>query len=686
MISARVFAHALGFVLAFGAAFAASPAADSGHGIDLAGIDHSVTPGDDFFTYANGTWIKNTEIPADRSGYGIGTVLTEKTNAENRELMEKAAAGNALAGSDERKIGDFYASYMDEAGIEAKGIAPLKPDLDAIAKIADKKALAAALGGTIRADVDALNNTNFFTDHIFGLWVTQRLGDPDHNVAYLLQGGLGMPDREYYIADTAHMQRIRDAYLKHIANVLKLAGVTDADAKAASIFDLEKKIAAAHTSRVDSEDVLKANNPWKLGEFATRAPGLDWASFFSAAGLSDQSVIIVWQPKGVTDEAALVASEPLDVWKNYLAFRLVDHYSAALPKAFVDERFNMYGQTLTGTPRLRDRWKRAVDATNAAIGMAVGRLYVQQYFPPQSKAQIEAMVRDLKAAFARRIDALPWMAPETKAKAKAKLTTLIVGVGYPDKWRDYSGLQVVRSDALGNMQRAELFEYKRNLAKLHEPVDRSEWWMNPQLVNAVNLPLQNALNFPAAILQPPFFDPKASAAINYGSIGATIGHEISHSFDDQGSQFDSTGRLVNWWTQQDFAHFKASSEQLAAQYNKYCPFPDACVNGHQVLSENIADVAGLSASYNAYRLSLGRKPAPVRQGLTGDQQFFLSSAQSWRQKTRDEALRQQLLVDGHAPAHYRADTVRNLDAWYPAFKVQPGQKLYLAPDRRVHMW
>ncbi|HEX3809977.1 MAG TPA: M13 family metallopeptidase [Rhizomicrobium sp.] len=665
---------------------AALAAGTSAPGIDLAGIDHSVKPGDDFFSYANGAWLKGAEIPGDRSSYGVGAILSEKVNGENRAIMESAASGNAAAGTDARKIGDFYASYMDEAGIDAKGIAPLKDAAARIATISDKRALATEFGSELRADVDPINNTNFYTDHLFGLWVNQGLEDTSRYYPYLLQGGLGMPDREYYLAADARMAAIREKYQAHVAAVLKLAGVADAEAKAAKIVALEIKIATAHVSRTDSEDVLKANNPWKREEFAKRAPGLDWDAFFAAAQLNSQPTFVVWQPAGITGISKLVASEPLDVWKDYLTFHLYDHYAPVLPKAFVDENFAFYGTVLSGTPKMRDRWKRAVDATNNALGMAVGRIYVQKYFPPSSKAQIQAMVGELKAAFARRIDALTWMAPETKVKAKAKLTTLIVGVGYPDKWIDYSTLDIVRGDAVGNTERAEAFEYRRNLAKFGHPVDRGEWVMNPQLVNAVNLPLYNALNFPAAILQPPFFDPKADAAVNFGSIGATIGHEISHSFDDQGSQFDASGKLQNWWTPSDAAHFKATADRLAAQFDGYHPFPDAHVNGKQTLSENIADVAGLYVAHDAYVMSLGGKPAPAAQGLTGDQQFFLAFAQSWRQKAREAALRRQLLTDGHAPAQYRADTVRNLDAWYPAFGVKAGETLYLAPDQRVKVW
>jgi putative endopeptidase len=413
---------------------------------------------------------------------------------------------------------------------------------------------------------------------------------------------------------------------------------------------------------------------------------MDGNAYFGAAGMGGQNDFIVWHPSAVVGISKLVAGEPVALWKDYLTFQLINHYSNVLPKAFVDEHFAFYGTDLSGTPKNRDRWKRAIDATNAALGEAVGKIYAAKYFPPSSKTRIQAMVKDLLAAYHARIEKLAWMSPQTKAKALAKLDTLYIGVGYPDSWRDYSAFDVMRGDALGNVERAEMFEYKRNLAKLHGPVDRKEWSMVPQEVNAVNHPLGNALNFPAAILQPPYFDPDADDAYNFGSIGATIGHEISHSFDDQGSQFDAQGRLINWWTPADLAHFQGASAQLARQFDGYRPFPDLAVNGKQTLSENIADVAGLSASHDAYVLSLHGKPAPVMQGLTGDQRFFLAYTQSWREKIRDAALRQQVKTDGHAPAEYRGDTVRNLDAWYPAFTVKPGQKLFLAPKDRVQVW
>ena len=670
----------------FAAALLPAGAAPAGHGIDLSGMDHAAPPGDDFFAYANGTWIKTTPIPADRSNYGVGAALIEKTNAQVRDLIQGAAKDKAVPGSEAQKVGDYYASYMDEAGIEAKGLSPLKPELGRIAAIKDGKALSSYLGSTLRADVDALNSTNFYTDHIFGVWISQGFADPSHNVPYLLQGGLGMPDRDYYLSPSPKMAAIRAKYQAHIAAVLKLAGIADPAGKAARIFALEMKIAQSHVSRADSEDVHKANNPWVRGDFAKRAPGLDWNAYLAAAGLDAQQTFIVWHPSAVIGISALVASQPKDVWKDYLTYHLIDHYAGILPKAFVEEHFAFYGTALAGTPKIRDRWKRAVDSTNGQLGLAVGKLYVARYFPPAAKAKIEALVKDLLVAYHARISNLTWMSPQTKAKALAKLATLKVGVGYPDKWLDYSALAVVRGDAFGNLWRAELFNFHHELAKLHQPVDRGEWAMFPQEVNAVNLPLANALNFPAAILQPPFFDANADAALNYGSIGAVIGHEISHSFDDQGSQFDAYGKLANWWTPSDQKHFEASSAKLATQFDGYRPFPDLAVKGKQTLSENIADVAGLSASYDAYILSLHGKPAPVLQGLSGDQRFFLAFAQSWRGKVREAALRQQILTDGHAPEMYRGDTVRNLTAWYPAFAVKPGQKLYLAPGDRVQVW
>jgi len=654
-------------------------------GIDLPGMDTSAAPGDDFNAYANGGWIKATPIPADKPSYGIDEILADETRKRTLTLIQEAAQAGSGASGDTRKVADFYASFMDEAAIESKGIAPLKPQLDTIAAIADRHDLARVLGGQLRADVDPLNDTNFETENLFGVWISQGLEDPSQSYPYLLQGGLGMPDRDYYLSTTPHMAELRNQYQAHIAAMFKLAGFDDPSTRAGRVFALETKMARVHATRVESEDVHTAVS-WKRGELAAKAPGLDWAALLDAAGLKDAPVLMIWHPKAVPGLSALAATEPLDAWKDWLAFHAIERAAGFLPKAFVDERFSFYGKALSGIPELRPRWQRGMDYTSAALGEAVGKLYVERHFPAATKAKAQAMVGDLVKAFGKMIDALTWMSPETKAKAKQKLGTLKVGVGYPDRWRDYSGLEIVKGDALGNRQRAELFEYHHQLDKLHEPVDRGEWWMTPQTVNAVNLPLQNALNFPAAIVQPPYFDPDADAAHNYGSMGAIIGHEISHSFDDQGSQFDADGRLVNWWTKEDFGHFKAAGEALAAQFDAYKPFPDLAVNGHQTLSENIADVAGLLAAYNAYRLSLDGKADAVRDGFSGDQRFFISFGQSWRSKIRDAELRRQIATDGHAPEPYRADAVRNLDAWYDAFAVHAPQKLYLAPPDRVHVW
>ena len=664
----------------------AQQAHSSAAGLDLAGMDPSVKPGDNFFDYANGAWLKQTEIPPDRSSYGAIVTLLDLTDRRVADLIQESAKANAPAGSDLRKIGDYYASFIDTTAIDAAGLKPLQPTLDSIAAIRDRKDLARVLGSGLRADVDALNATNFYTENLFGLWVAQDLDDPTHYSPFLLQGGLGMPDRSYYVDTSASMATIRAKYQEHIAGMLKLANVPDADAKAAAIAGLETRMAKAHATREESGDVTKGNNHWARADFGTKAPGLDWETYFGAAGLAKPTTFVVWQPGAVTGLSALVASEPLDTWKAYLTFHAIDSHAALLPTPFGQEGFAFFGTVLSGAQKPRDRWKRGVSATNGALGYAIGKLYTERFFPAAEKKRAQAMVANLLAAFAKRIDQLDWMAPSTKKEAKAKLAVLKVGVGFPDTWPDYAGLEVVKGDAYGNAQRAQLFQLRRNLAKLDKSVDRSEWVMTPQTVNAVNLPAMNALNFPAAILQPPFFDPKRPLAMDYGSLGATIGHEVSHSFDNQGALFDATGRLHNWWAPEDFKHFERSSKQLVAQYSGYKPFPDLAVNGQQTLGENIADLAGLSAAYDAYKLSLHGKPAPVVQGMSGDQQFFVSFAQSWRTKTREPAERNQILSDGHAPARYRASTVRNIDAWYRAFDVKPGEGLYLAPADRVRVW
>ncbi|WNG29752.1 M13 family metallopeptidase [Cystobacter fuscus] len=657
-----------------------------GFGVDTAGMDTSVAPGDNFYRFVNGTWQEKTEIPADRSSYGMFTALAEEASRRTRALIGESASANAPEGSEVRKLGDLFASFMDEAAIEAKGMTPLAPELGRIAAIANRKELAATLGDTLRADVDPLNTGHVNTDRLLGLWVSEDLNEPSRYAAYLMQGGLGLPDRDYYLVDNERFTEVRQKYQQHIAAMLRLAGITDPEARARRILELERDIARVHWSQVDTRDVLKANNPWPREELARRAPGLDWDTFLGAAGLGQQREFIVWQPSAVTGIAKLVGSAPVQTWKDYLTFHAIERAAPFLSKAFVEENFAFNGRVLSGAQQLRERWKRGVDVTGGAMGEAIGKLYVEKYFPPEAKAEADKMVRNIVAAFDRRIDALAWMSPETKKRAKEKLATLQVGIGHPARWRDYSELEIVRGDAYGNSERASRFEYQRDLRKLGKPVDRSEWFMVPQLVNALNSPQQNSIIFPAAILQPPFFDAHADPAVNYGGIGSVIGHEIVHSFDDVGAQFDARGKLENWWTKEDAAKFKAAGQALVAQYNAYRPLPDVSVNGELTLGENIADVAGLAIAHDAYRLSLGGQPAPVLEGFSGEQRFFLGFGQVWRNKYREPTLRRLLLTDGHSPGEYRASTVRNQDAWYEAFGATPGQALYLAPEQRVRVW
>jgi putative endopeptidase len=701
---------ALAAALAAAAAVVAAPAvpAIGSFGFDVAGMDRSVAPGDDFNAYANGGWIARTAIPPDRSGYDGFTAIEERAERETRAILEAAAAApaatarpaaGAVAGAsrqgtandtstgDTRKIGGLYAAFMDEAGIEARGLAPLRPELDGIAAIADRAGLARALGATLRADVDLLNMTDFYTDRLFGLWVTQDLRNPDRVMPYLVQGGLGMPDRDFYLGE-GRMQALKSKYQAHVAKLCELADDPGAlaAAKAARIVALETAIARVHATQLETNDVEKGGNGWSRADFANRAPGLDWNAFFAAAGLAAQQEFIVWQPAAVTGIAALVASEPLETWKEYLAVHALDRASPYLPRAFADERFAFYGTVLSGTPQQRERWKRAVSAANGALGEAIGRVYVAKHFSPATKARADELVANLVAAFGKRIDAIDWMTPATKARARAKLAGLRIGMGYPSRWRDYSALEIRRDDALGNAQRASLFEYRRNLAKLGKPVDHEEWFLLPQEVNALNLPLENRLIFPAAILQPPFFDAAADDAVNYGSIGAVIGHEISHSFDDKGALFDESGRLANWWTPEDFKRFNAAGSALAAQFSAYRPFPDLAVNGELTLGENIADVAGLATAFDAWKLSQQGRVPRVLEGFSPAQRFFLGYAQSWRGKLREPALRTRVLTDVHAPGEFRTQTVRNLDAWYAAFNVKPGQRLYLPRQQRIAVW
>jgi putative endopeptidase len=645
-------------------------------------MDTSVRPGDDFYLYANGTWEKNTEIRPDRASESPASELYDQHEQKLQDLMQEAAKAQD---PQSLRIAAFYHSYMDEAAIEAAGIKPLEPQLKAIASIADKHQLARALGETLRADVDALNMTNFHTDNLFGLWVAPGFDDSDHYHAYLMQGGIVLPDREYYLSDSAAMREIRTKYEQHVTTLLKLAGFADAEKRAARIIALEHAIAQSHWSLAEDNDVHKANNVWKPADFSSKAPGLDWTEYFHAAGLDSQTSFYVWQPSAFAGESALVTSTPLEDWKDWLAFHTIEQYASVLPKTFADEEFSFWGKTLNGVSVQQPRWKRAVAVTNAHLPSEVGHLYVQRYFPPEVKAQVQAMVSNLIAVYRHRLEGIIWMAPATKAQAIAKLDALYVGIGYPERW-DEENYEVKPDDVVGNLSRSRLAKLQRERARIGTVVDRKRWCLSPQTINAVNLPLQNALNFPAAILQPPSFDAHAPAAANYGAIGMVIGHEISHTFDSEGSAFDSKGRLRNWWTKDDFAHFNAVTARLTAQYDNYKPFPDLALNGKQTLAENIADDAGLAAAYDAYKASLHGEAAPVRDGFNGDQQFYIAFAQSWAEKLRDSALRNEILTDTHSPDHWRAFEVRNQDPWYKAFEIKPGEKLYLAPQERVQIW
>ncbi len=658
----------------------------SAGGIDLTAMDKAVKPGDDFFAYANGNWVKRTAIPADRSSVGGFYIADQEREKNSVNLFDSLLKSNAAATTDDGRVANYYKAYLDTAAIDRAGLAPAKPDLDAISAIADKRQLATAIGKTIRADVDPLNATKFGSDHLFGIFVTQGLNTPGETLPYILQGGLGMPDRDYYLSPDAKMTGLRTRYHAYVESVFKAAGNPDPAGAANRVVALETKIAQAHATIADSNDFAKGATVWTRAELERNAPGIDWPALLDAASLGTVPKFEAYHGAAIPRLAALVGSEPLDAWKDWLAFHTLKEHAAALPAAFRDANFAFYGTALAGTPQQRSRDKLALNATSGALQDAVGKAYVAKYFPAANKAAIQGMADNIKAAFAKRVSGSTTLAPATKAEALKKVETIVVGVGYPDTWRDYSSVTISPTDAYANQSAASLAEYRNQLAKIGKPMNRAEWWMPPQLVNAVNLPVQNALNFPAAILVRPFYDPKADAAYNYGGIGATIGHEISHSFDNNGALFDSTGNLRNWWTDADFARFKLSGKALADQFSQYSPFPGVHVNGEQTLGENIADVAGLQAAYDAYHASLNGKPAPVIDGLTGDQRFFIAYEQSWAEKTREESLRQQIATNGHAPGQYRALTVRNLDAWYAAFNVKPGDKLYLAPDKRVRIW
>jgi putative endopeptidase len=648
-------------------------------GFDLDGMDRSVSPGASFHRYASGHWLATTPIPADKSLYGMFTALSDQSDARTREIIETSSGA---PGSEERMISELYRSFLDEAAIEAKGLSPLQARLAAIASIRAKAGIVHEFARLARE----LSSSPLDTQ------VGQDDRDPEHHIANLGQGGLGLPDRDMYDPEAKPFAALRSGYQRYATSLFELAQLPHAHERALAVYALEEKIAKSHWTRVQNRDPQKTYNKLSIAELTALAPGVPWVPWLEDAGLKGQTYLNVNQPPAIAAVGRLLDSEPLAVWKDYLALRTLSASAPFLPKVFVDAWFDMYGKTLSGTPELKARWRRGVDLVVRRLGEAVGKLYVAKYFSPETKASADELVHNLLIAMGQRLDGLAWMSPETKAKAKAKLATYNPKIGYPKKWRDYSKLRIEAGDALGNVQRAAAFEYDRLLAKLGQPVDRDEWGMPPMMVNAYYNPTLNEIVFPAAILQPPFFDPNADPAVNYGGIGAVIGHEISHGFDDQGAQYDADGTLRNWWTDEDQQKFKVATRRLVDQYAAYCPLPAQgdkpaqCVNGALTLGENIADLAGLTVAYSAYQLALAGKPAPVLDGFTGDQRFFLGWAQIWRLVYREQELSNRLVTDSHSPTEFRAAVARNLDPWYAAFTPQPSDALFLAPEQRVKIW
>ncbi len=646
------------------------------YGIDLSGQNRKILPGDDFYAFVNGGWDARTEIPADKSSWGSFNILRDLSDERTRIVIQDLAKTPQASGSNAEKIGLMYASFMDEGAIEAAGAKPLAPQFAAIAAIATPADLVRMFGQNNRIGIRGPLNFS----------VRQSPIDNTQYFPSISQGGLGLPDRDYYLKDDAKFADIRTKYVAHIAQMLTLAGRSDAGGAAKRIFALETAIATAHWTQAEQRQVEKTVNPMAAADLGKKFPGLDWTGWIDAASLSGNPIVNVSQPSAVAGIAKLIVATPLATWKDYLDWVTVRRAAPLLSRAFVDADFAFSGTVLSGVPQIQDRWKRAVAVVNASMGEAVGQYYAERYFPPAAKAQADLLVRNVTAAMDARLARLPWMAPETKIKARAKLAAFTPKIGYPDKWRDYATLVVKAGDPIGNAQRAAEFEYMRNVAKIGKPVDKTEWSMTPQTVNAYANQARNEIVFPAAILQPPFFDPNADPAVNYGAIGAVIGHEISHHFDDQGRKFDPKGNLANWWTAEDVTRFKSLTDRVVAQYGAYQPLAGLNINGELTLGENMADLAGLNVAYDAYHRSLGGKPAPIINGTTGDQRFFMGFAQIWRSKQRDAVLRQQITTDPHSPAAFRPYVVRNLDAWYAAFKVKPGTRYYLAPKDRIRVW
>jgi putative endopeptidase len=639
------------------------------YGFDTAGMDTAVKPGDDFYNYANGAWAKNTPIPSDKSNYGAFNILADNAQKQTQEILE------GVKNDPSSKIGTAYSTYLDTAAIDAKGLAPAQAWLGQIKALSSKAGYPALIATARRNGVGSP----------FAAYIGQDDKEPEVYAVSVSQSGLGMPDRDYYLSKDAKFVETKAAYEKHLATQLTNAGEVNAAARAKAIVDFETRIAAVQWTRVESRDSSKTYNKMTVAQLQKLAPGFDFKAML-AAGKMNVDTVIVAQPSAFTGIAKAIQQAPLAVLKDQLLVRTLDGFADVLPSAFDKEQFAFYGTTLSGTPEQEARWKRATDFTTGALSDDLSQLYVAKYFPPETKAAADQLVKNVIAAMDRRIDQLDWMAPETKVKAHAKLAAFTPKIGYPDRWQDYSALTITAGDAFGNSVRANNWGYDDNIAKLGQPIRRWEWGMTPMTVNAYANFGMVEIVFPAAILQPPFFDPNADPAVNYGGIGAVIGHELSHHFDDQGAKYDKEGRLTDWWTPADVKAFKARTDALVAQYDQYEPLPGMHVKGALTLGENVADLAGLTVAYDAYKHSLNGQAAPVLDGFTGDQRFYQGWAQVWRRNYREANLRQRLLTDPHSPSEQRAWVVRNLDPWYAAFNPAASTTLFLTPDKRVRIW
>jgi putative endopeptidase len=647
-------------------------------GVEVAGFDKSVRPQDDLYRHVNGAWLAKTEIPADRGVYGGFYEAIDRTQERLKEIVEAAAkAANKAPGSDQQKLGDFYTAFMDEARANQLGRAPLDPEIARIDAIATKADLARHM-----ARMMMLNMTT-----LVGGYVEGDAQQPDTSVLYLSQSGLGLPDRDYYLKDEPKLKEYRQKYQAYVTKALTLAGQASPEASAKEIVALETRLARSQWTNVESRDAVKTYNKVSLPDLPKQFPGLDWSAWFQELGVANAKAVIVAQPSYFKAMAAAVNEIPVERWKPYLKFHTTMALSPYLSAEFVESRFDFIGRTLQGVKEMQPRWKRAVNNLDATLGELLGKVYVERFFKPEAKARMERLVENLRGAFREGIDKLEWMGPETKKEAQAKLAAFRPKIGYPSKWRDYSRVEIKPDDLAGNMMRAWMADSLFQLNKAGKPVDPEEWGMTPQTVNAYYNPVRNEIVFPAAILQPPFFDMEADDAVNYGGIGGVIGHEMGHGFDDQGRRYDAKGQLRDWWTAKDAEEFTRRAKGLVDQYSAMEALPALKVNGELTLGENIGDLTGVTLSHRAYELSLGGKPAPVLDGLTGDQRFFDGWVQAWRAKYRDDSLRQQVMTNPHAPDMMRGNgPLPNVDAFYRTFDVKSGDKLWLAPERRVKIW